>query len=113
MINILESRVLYVPFSEIIRDDRRYEFRLPNAEAVQTTKAELIRYGQRQPVAVQETGDGRYVILDGYRRCDAVSLIHAEGGAWEKILVQVLPPDFLSPSQKFQLLSLKNLNGEN
>ncbi len=112
MMNALETHVTYVPFSEIVREDRHYFFRSPNPAALEMIKAELLRFGQRQPVAVEEVTSGKFSILDGYRRADAIAKIHEEGGAWEKILVQIFPPHSLSPVQKFNLLKQRNGSGD-
>jgi ParB/RepB/Spo0J family partition protein len=60
---------LTIPLSEI--DDRYCRYRLVTPRADRSMMESLKRYGQISPVVMGESGNGHYVLIDGFKRLRA------------------------------------------
>jgi len=113
MLNTLEIKTNKIKFSEVMASERPFTFRLPHTEKDSTLKAEISMLGLLYPITIEAINPGQYVILDGYRRFDAIAALRQETGGWEDVPAVVYSENQLLTHEKLLILKEKNLAGEN
>ena len=113
------TEVRMVPLAEIDRSVRRYQYRLNGS--VSGLKASLAREGQREPVDL--TAASPHVVIDGYRRVQAVgelgwdsvhALVHevGENEAHRMAFLKNVVRRNLSPIEKAHAIHLARQRGQ-
>jgi hypothetical protein len=111
MIGTVETKKNAVDFEYIQKDDRPFQYRIPKINQESTLRGEIEMLGLLQPIAVEEIEPRQFVIIDGYRRFDAINEIREAEGGWDDIPAIIFPTRKLSLREKFELLKERNMEG--
>lgn len=82
--------VVALPLDQIIVDHLVRDRLAVDAIEMQTLKTSLRSRGQQTPIEVMQLGDGRYGLISGWRRCQALSEIAQEDHADEPTVLALL-----------------------
>lgn len=112
MNTLVENELKKIPLKEIDKSPSPYDFRTPNCFYSLTLKKELQNLGQLYPITVEERENGKFTLLDGFRRFRSFTAIQKADYHFSEIHSQVIPAGQLTDLKRFQLLRDKNFYGE-
>ena len=72
--------VVSVPLGDIVVDHLVRDRLGVNSNEMETLKASIMSRGQQTPIEVEELGSGRFGLISGWRRLEALSALYAETG---------------------------------
>ncbi len=109
----LEKVVTRVPFDQILLENRAYRFRAPDQNKDEALKGQLSLLGLLNPLILEEASPQQYIVLDGFRRLDAIHALRGVEAGWNDVPAEVIPSDNMSAADRFKILKTGNMLGDN